>query len=115
MSMAVTSNEKMARTWKLAATGLYSASFAALGLTFSILGPTLQTLADQTHSSLTNISLLFIARSIGSLAGSFGGGRLFDRFTGHKVVAVAMGVMIVDADRASIFVRYRSRHLERGR
>ncbi len=94
MSTAVTSNENAARSWKLAATGLYSASFAALGLTFSILGPTLQTLATQTHSSLTDISLLFIARSIGSLVGSVGGGRLFDRFAGHKVVAVAMGLMI---------------------
>ena len=94
MSTVVTSNENAARSWKLAATALYSASFAALGLTFSILGPTLQTLATQTHSSLTDISLLFIARSIGSLAGSVGGGRLFDRFAGHKVVAVAMGVMI---------------------
>ena len=94
MSSVVTSNENAAKSWKLAATGLYSASFAALGLTFSILGPTLQTLAVQTRSTLTDISLLFIARSIGSLAGSVGGGRLFDRFAGHKVVAVAMGVMI---------------------
>ncbi len=81
------------RRWKLAATGLYSASFAALGLTFSILGPTLPSLAELTHSSLTDISLLFIARSVGSLAGSVGGGRLFDRYPGHKVVAGAMALM----------------------
>ena len=94
MSSVVTSNEDTQKSWKLAATGLYSASFAALGLTFSILGPTLQTLAANTHSSLTEISLLFIARSIGSVVGSVGGGRLFDRFAGHRVVAVAMGAMI---------------------
>ncbi len=94
MSAAASSSENPAKSWKLAATGLYSASFAALGLTFSILGPTLPALAEQTHSSLTDISLLFIARSIGSLVGSVGGGRLFDRFAGHKVVAAVMGIMI---------------------
>jgi FHS family Na+ dependent glucose MFS transporter 1 len=105
MPTAVTSNEHAARSWKLAATGLYSTSFAALGLTFSILGPTLQTLASQTHSNLTDISLLFVARSIGSLVGSVGGGRLFDRFAGHRVAAVAMGVMIA----ATAFVPAASR------
>jgi FHS family Na+ dependent glucose MFS transporter 1 len=81
------------KRWKLAATGLYSASFAALGLTFSILGPTLPALAQQTHSSLTDISVLFIARSVGSLVGSVGGGRMFDRFAGHRVVAAVLVLM----------------------
>jgi MFS transporter, FHS family, Na+ dependent glucose transporter 1 len=83
------------KRWKWAATGLYSASFAALGLTFSILGPTLPALAAQTHSTLTDISILFVARSAGSLVGSVGGGRLFDRFAGHKVIAAALALMIL--------------------
>jgi MFS transporter, FHS family, Na+ dependent glucose transporter 1 len=86
-------NDRKNKRWQLASTGLYSASFATLGLTFSILGPTLPALATQTHSGLTDISVLFIARSVGSLAGSVGGGRLFDRFGGHKVLAAAVAVM----------------------
>lgn len=65
-----------------------------MGITFSILGPTLPALAEQTHTSLTTISYLFIARSVGSLIGSVGGGRLFDRLAGHLVVAFSLVVMI---------------------
>ena len=90
MSTALLSQEMQEKRWKLAATGLYSASFAALGLTFSILGPTLPSLAVQTQSSLTDISVLFVARSLGSLVGSAGGGRMFDRFAGNRVVAGVM-------------------------
>jgi MFS transporter, FHS family, Na+ dependent glucose transporter 1 len=83
------------KRWKWAATGLYSASFVALGLTFSILGPTLPSLQTQTASTLNEISILFVARSIGSLVGSVGGGRLFDRYSGHKVIAAALALMIL--------------------
>ncbi len=83
------------RRWKWAATALYSTSFTALGLTFSILGPTLPALAAQTGSTLTDISVLFVARSVGSLVGSVGGGRLFDLFPGHKVIAGALALMIL--------------------
>ena len=82
------------KSWKSASTAIYSASFAAMGITFSILGPTLPALAAQTHTSLTTISYLFIARSIGSIIGSIGGGRLFDRLAGHLLVAGTMAIMI---------------------
>jgi len=95
MSTALLSQEMQEKRWKLAATGLYSASFAALGLTFSILGPTLPSLAAQTQSSLTDISVLFVARSLGSLVGSVGGGRMFDRFAGNRVVAAVLALMAV--------------------
>lgn len=94
MVSADTTQEKPSTSWKLAASGMYYASFAALGLTFSILGPTLPALAAQTGSSLTQISLIFIARSIGAVVGSVGGGRFFDRYAGHTVVAMAMFLMI---------------------
>ncbi len=95
MSTALPLQEKEEKRWKLATTGLYSASFAALGLTASIWGPTLPALAAQTQSSLTDISVLFVARSLGSLAGSVGGGRMFDRFSGNRVVAGVMALMAV--------------------
>ena len=95
MLPALSHVENAERGWKNHATAIYSSTFAALGLTFSILGPVLPTLAEQTHSSLTQISLLFIARSVGSLVASVGGGRMFDRLPGNLMVAIAMALMII--------------------
>jgi len=61
----------------------YYAAFIALGLVSASLGPTLPGLANNTGSQLSHISLLFVARSSGYLAGSLLGGRLYDRITGH--------------------------------
>ncbi len=68
----------------------YYASFVTLGLTLAALGPTLPGLAEQTGSSLSAISYLFTARSLGYLLGSYRGGRLFDRMRGHPVAAAAL-------------------------
>jgi FHS family Na+ dependent glucose MFS transporter 1 len=58
-----------------------------MGVSFSVLGPTLPALAANTRTSLSDISFLFVARSAGSMLGSIGGGRLLDRFKGHRVLA----------------------------
>ena len=71
-------------------TAAYYASFVALGLTLAALGPTLPGLAERTGSSLSAISYLFTARSLGYLLGSYRGGRLFDRMRGHPVAAAAL-------------------------
>ena len=57
------------------------------------LGPTLPGLAESTRSSLSAISVLFTARSLGSLAGSVGLGRVYDRMNGHSVMASMIVVM----------------------
>jgi len=54
------------------------ASFAALGMGISILGPTLLDLAQNARVNLEQISSLFPARSIGYLFGSILGGILAD-------------------------------------
>ncbi len=72
------------------ATAAYCAAFAALGLVFSALGPTLPSLAQNTRAALSDISFLFVARGIGSMIGSIWGGRLLDRFPGHRLVAAAV-------------------------
>ena len=74
-------------------TSAYFAAFVGLGLTTGALGPTLSGLAEQTGSRLDEISFLFMARSLGYLFGSFGGGRLFDKAPGNRVMAGALVVM----------------------
>jgi FHS family Na+ dependent glucose MFS transporter 1 len=71
----------------------YFAAFVALGMASASLGPTLPALAGQTRSSLSQISALFVARSLGYLAGSLLGGRLYDRIPGHPVMGGALLLM----------------------
>jgi len=55
-----------------------------------VLGPTLPSLAEFTETSFSQISLLFVARSMGYLVGSVLGGYLFDRLAGHPLMAFAL-------------------------
>ena len=71
----------------------YFAAFIALGLASASLGPTLPGLAENTRSRVSEISSLFAARSLGYLAGSLVGGRLYDRIPGHPVMAAGLLVM----------------------
>lgn len=79
---------------KVAKTVSYYAAFIALGLVNAILGPTLPGLAENTRTQLSEISYLFIARSLGYLLGSLLGGRLYDRLPGHTVMAVMVLGMV---------------------
>ncbi|MCB0209014.1 MAG: MFS transporter, partial [Anaerolineae bacterium] len=73
------------------------AAFIGLGLITSALGPTLPGLAEQTQTTLGQISFLFVARSLGYLFGSFIGGRLYDRIAGHPLIAGLLLMMAVSA------------------
>ncbi len=73
----------------------YYAAFVALGLFGASMGPTLPGLAQHTGSRLSEISFLFTARSLGYLLGSLIGGRLYDRFPGHRVLAAVLVMMAV--------------------
>jgi len=68
-------------------TFLYSLAFIALGLISGSIGPTLPALAAQTHVEMRQISNLFVARALGTMAGSWLIGRVYDRFKGHPVLA----------------------------
>ncbi len=75
----------------------YFAGFVVLGLMVASLGPTLPGLAENTQVRLSEISFLFIARSLGHVLGSLQGGRLYDRVPGHILlgaVLVAMAVLM---------------------
>jgi MFS transporter, FHS family, Na+ dependent glucose transporter 1 len=69
---------------------LYSITFIALGLNSGSLGPTLQALAAQTHVEMKQISNLFLARSFGTMIGSWMIGRMYDRFAGHPLMAASL-------------------------
>lgn len=82
---------------KLARTLSYYAAFTGLGLTTSALGPTLPNLAANTHSQISDASILFSAGSMGYILGASLGGRLYDRLAGHMVMAVAALLMVLAA------------------
>ncbi len=77
----------------LQVTAAYYAAFVAMGISMSSLGPTLPGLADNTRASLSAISILFTARSLGSLAGSVWGGQIYDRARGNLVMALMVAGM----------------------
>jgi len=70
----------------------YYAMFIALGLAVASLGPTLPGLAENTHSSLSAISILFTMQALGSLVGNLGSGHWYDRAPAHLLLT---GVVIV--------------------
>jgi MFS transporter, FHS family, Na+ dependent glucose transporter 1 len=75
---------------RLVKTIVYYLGFVILGLVVASLGPTLTGLAENTHATLRQISILFTARSLGYLFGTFLAGRVYDRLPGHRVMAVGM-------------------------
>ena len=80
---------------RLAKTIAYYGAFVGLGLALASLGPTLPGLVDQTGASLSSLSTIFVARSTGYLAGALFGGRGFDRFPGHPLMAMMLTGMAV--------------------
>ncbi len=79
---------------KLAKTLGYYLAFIVLGLITGIFGPTLADLARNTQVGLNQISIIFIARALGYLAGSFLSGRLYDRVHGHSII---VGMLLATA------------------
>ncbi len=73
----------------------YGIAFVALGLGLSSIGPLLPYLAENVNVSLAQISFVFTASSLGYMAGSAGGGRLYDRFNGHRLMVIALSLLIV--------------------
>ena len=75
----------------------YYLAFVLLGLTVAAEGPTLLKLAEHTSSALDQINSLFLFSSFGYMLGSFIGGRLYDRVSGHRLmsgVLVFLGIMV---------------------
>ena len=62
-------------------------------MALSALGPTLFGLADQTGSTLSQISIIFVGNSLGIVVGSLLGGWLYDRRRGHPILVVTLTIL----------------------
>jgi FHS family Na+ dependent glucose MFS transporter 1 len=78
---------------KLGKTATYYAGLLTLGLVVAVIGPSLPRLAGSTGSTLSRISYLFTAHSLGYLLGSLLSGRLFDRVPGHPLLGLSLLLM----------------------
>jgi MFS transporter, FHS family, Na+ dependent glucose transporter 1 len=86
-----------ARFKPLTATFAYYVTFITFGATMAMGGPALPWLAQHTLSRLDQISVIFIASSLGYMVGSQLGGRLYDRFPGHRIQAFALLLISLSA------------------
>ena len=91
----MTTTHTKASTLPYIATAAYYLSFIILGLTTAVTGPSLPTLGDHTASGYETISLIFIFGSLGYIAGSYLGGRAYDRIPAHKLMVITLLILAV--------------------
>jgi len=90
---------------RIAKTAGYYIAYVVLGLTSTIIGPTLPGLAAHTHAAIGAASVLFAAHWTGYLFGTILGGRIYDRVPGHPVIVgvlLAMTAMMATVPFVSI-------------
>ncbi|XP_056151152.1 sodium-dependent glucose transporter 1 [Lampris incognitus] len=66
------------------------ASFLGLGMSISVIGPTFEDLAVNVKKNISNISYIFVGRSMGYIGGSLLGGILFDCMSPHLLLGLSM-------------------------
>jgi FHS family Na+ dependent glucose MFS transporter 1 len=72
------------------ALALYYAALLILGMSAAMLGPTLPSLAAHAGVGLGQAGILFTARALGMLLGSWRIGRIYDHRPGHPVMVVTL-------------------------
>jgi len=91
-------------------TAVYFLNVFILGLLALIKGTTLPDLAGNTGSSISQITYIFTASSIGYLISTIVSGWVFDRVKGHRLMAIAMLLMagllaiIPQIDRLAVLI-----------
>jgi FHS family Na+ dependent glucose MFS transporter 1 len=90
-------NPAPTRFQPLTTTFAYYVTFITLGATMALSGPSLPWLAQHTASRLDQISVIFVASSLGYMTGSQLGGRAYDRFPGHRIQALALLLISLSA------------------
>ena len=78
---------------RIALVSTYFLVYIVLGMTTATLGPSLPFLAAYVGTSLRGISSLFIAHRLGYMTGSFGGGRMYDRVSGNRLMFAVLLIM----------------------
>ncbi|XP_063167178.1 sodium-dependent glucose transporter 1 [Candoia aspera] len=66
------------------------AAFLGLGMAIAILGPTFQDLAANVNKNISQISYIFVGRSVGYFSGSLIGGILFDCMNSQFLLGLSM-------------------------
>jgi len=74
---------------------LYFTCYIYIGMANAVIGPSLLKLAEQTGSTLGEISYILPIRAFSYLAGSLLAGLLFDKFRGHKLLIKIMPFMAI--------------------
>ncbi|XP_072407930.1 sodium-dependent glucose transporter 1 [Chiloscyllium punctatum] len=69
---------------------LLCGAFLGLGMSIAILGPTFQELATNVDKNISEISYIFVGRSLGYVGGSLIGGILFDCTNPHLLIGISM-------------------------
>jgi FHS family Na+ dependent glucose MFS transporter 1 len=80
---SLTSNSPLGRTFS------YYLLFICLGLGLGMAGPTLPSLASQTHTPLSEMGWLFLVGSLGYTLGTMISGPAFERLRAHWVMGLA--------------------------
>ncbi|MGH0142524.1 UNVERIFIED_CONTAM: hypothetical protein FKN15_051348 [Acipenser sinensis] len=66
------------------------ASFLGLGMSIAVLGPTFEDLAVNVKQNISNISYIFVGRSMGYIGGSVVGGIVFDCVNQHLLLGMEL-------------------------
>ncbi|CAB1342856.1 unnamed protein product [Coregonus sp. 'balchen'] len=85
------------------------ASFLGLGMCISVLGPTFQDLAINVNQDISNISYIFIGRSMGYIGGSVLSGILFDCMNsllllGLSMLVTAFGMFAIPFSKTALLL-----------
>lgn len=73
----------------------YYTAYAGLGLSIGVFGPSLLRLAQNTGTTIAQVSTIFFFHSLGYMVGSVIGGRSYDRFAGHPILSWMLVCMAV--------------------
>lgn len=80
---------------KLRIATAYFPTYLLVGLMLTSIGPCMKALEEQSGSSKGEISFLVVVMSLGYIAGSLLGARLYARVAGHRIVTAALLAMAV--------------------
>jgi FHS family Na+ dependent glucose MFS transporter 1 len=84
-------NRSTARRWSVS----YLLNFAYFGAVVALFGVTLPALAEQTHTSLQEVSSIFLVGPIGFSVGTALGGWLLNRYAGNRLMGISQLVSAI--------------------
>jgi FHS family Na+ dependent glucose MFS transporter 1 len=93
MSVGSSSLFLLPKARKLRIAAAYFATYLLLGLMLTSIGPCMKALEKQSDSSTSEIGFLIVVMSLGYMAGSIAGGRLYGRLAGGRILALSLLAM----------------------